>query len=187
MKRYLITDPDYYGSDIGVFDSYLRDIFRKHRVDFAAFRDKSGNPPENFAPFFLRICQEFGCERTLLNGDPYLAKKLGFWGVHLRGYQFDRIEEAKREGLFVIVSTHSLQEARQAQEMGADAITFSPVFKSVNKGTPQGIEKLEKVCKALNIPCFALGGILEEDQIDACEIAGAYGFASIRYFVRPMS
>ncbi|OQX74020.1 MAG: hypothetical protein B6D59_03760 [Campylobacteraceae bacterium 4484_4] len=184
MKSYLITDPDYYGCDPELFASYLRGIFENHSVDFASFRDKSGNPPEIFAPLFLQICRQFGSERTLLSGDYILAKELGFWGVHLRSDQFDLITKAKKEPLFTIVSTHTLEEAKRAQELGADAVTFSPVFASPGKGKPRGIQRLGEVCKALSIPCFALGGILETEQIRACEAAGAYGFASIRYFAK---
>ena len=60
--------------------------------------------------------------------------------------------------------------------------TFSPIFETPNKGLPVGLEVLESATSQVNIPVLALGGILTQEQVRACEIAGAGGFASIRYF-----
>jgi len=70
-----------------------------------------------------------------------------------------------------------------AKQSGADAITYSPVFDSPGKGEPKGLEDLKELVAKINIPVFALGGILSEDQIHQVAECGAYGFASIRYFV----
>ncbi len=182
MRRYLITDPEYYGSDPARFVSYLDTLFSRHSVDFAAFRDKSGNDLDLFAPLFLERARLYGVARTLLSGDVARASKYGFFGVHLRSDQFHLIPHARTLGLFTVVSTHTKEEAREAAASGADAITFSPIFPSPGKGAPQGVRSLEEVVEATPIPCFALGGILTEEQISMCAQAGAYGFASIRYF-----
>ncbi|MGD9969385.1 MAG: thiamine phosphate synthase [Sulfuricurvum sp.] len=68
--------------------------------------------------------------------------------------------------------------------MISDAITYSPVFASPGKGEPKGLEDLKELVATINIPVFALGGIVTEEQIRAVETAGAYGFASIRYFIQ---
>ena len=70
-----------------------------------------------------------------------------------------------------------------AQNEGADAITFSPIFNSPGKGKPLGLEKLKEINDKINIKCFALGGIIHKDQVDACEALGVFGFASIRFFL----
>ncbi len=84
--------------------------------------------------------------------------------------------------LFVVVSTHTVEELKKAESLGADMATFSPIFDTPNKGVPIGLKALETAVSQVNIPVLALGGILTEEQIKACAIAGASGFASIRYF-----
>ena len=77
---------------------------------------------------------------------------------------------------------HNIEELKKAESLGADMATFSPIFQTPNKGLPVGLKLLESVISEVDIPVLALGGILTEAQIDACEKAGASGFASIRYF-----
>ena len=80
------------------------------------------------------------------------------------------------------MSTHTYDEALYAQEMGADYVTYSPIFASPNKGEPKGVEDLKAVVESLDIKVFALGGIVTPEQINAVEKSGAFGFASIRCF-----
>jgi thiamine-phosphate pyrophosphorylase len=80
------------------------------------------------------------------------------------------------------VSTHTKQEAQRAEDLGADMVTFSPVFSTPNKGEPKGVEALKRLVSLLHIPVIALGGMVSEEQIKRCQESGAFGFASIRYF-----
>ena len=104
-------------------------------------------------------------------------------GVHLTSSQFGAIETAKAAGLYTVVSTHSVDEIAHAEALGADAVTYSPVFASPGKGTPKGLEDLNETAGKINLPVIALGGIVTPAQIDAVKAAGAAGFASIRYFM----
>jgi len=45
-----------------------------------------------------------------------------------------------------------------------------------------GLKDLENLLAHVTVPVLALGGILTEEQIQACRESGASGFASIRYF-----
>lgn len=182
MQQYLITDPSYYHDSIHEFTAYLSRVYEKHKVDFACFRDKRCSDIRMYANAFLALSEKYTVTKTLLNGDDRLAHALGFYGVHLQSTQFDRIIDAKQAGLYTIISTHTLQEAMNAQDLGVDAITYSPIFESPGKGTAKGIAQLQQVIDEINIPVFALGGILTQEQINLCQSTGAYGFASIRYF-----
>ncbi len=183
MKSYLITDPQVYGSDPEGFLHTLENALVSHPIDYAVLRDKENPLYAKRAPSFIDLCRKHGVQTVLLHGDAALAHDLAADGVHLTSSQFDSIAGAKSMGLFVIVSTHTHAEAAKAEALGADAITYSPIFASPNKGEPKGLEDLKEIVDKINIPIFALGGIVSAEQIDAVEKCGAYGFASIRYFI----
>lgn len=86
---------------------------------------------------------------------------------------------------FVIgVSCHSLEDAREAETAKADYIFFGPVFETPSKqafGTPQGIERLAEVCRAVRLPIIAIGGV-DQENAALCIRAGAAGIAAIRIF-----
>lgn len=183
MKSYLITDPLFYGHSVETLTDRLKRVLEHHVPDFALFRDKETPFYPELARVFIDICKEKKVPHVLVHGDPLIAYQAGADGVHLTSHQFSEIGHAKSRGLYVVVSTHTHMEALMAQGLGADAVTYSPVFPSPNKGEAKGLEDLKLIVAKIEIPIFALGGILSQEQINAVEAAGAYGFASIRYFV----
>ena len=183
MKSYLITDPAYY-HDLPSLRHYLKTAFGKHHPDVASFRDKVHSDIRPYAEAFLELGREEGTGLLLINRSVALARSLGFDGVHLTSTQFDEIAVAKSYGLRVFISTHSLDEAKMAQRLGADAITVSPIFDSPGKGLPKGLDFLENILHEVNdISVFALGGIVSKDHIALLKASHVDGFASIRYFV----
>lgn len=179
MIAYTITDPLTLN-----FHNLKSDIKRfASKTDMILYRDKSAlNYSEN-AEKFINEVQKYTFSKILLHRDYHLAYRLKADGVHLTSTQFEDIEEAKRLGLFVIISTHSLEEALKAQNIGADMVTFSPIFDTANKGEPKGIEELNRVASRVTIPVIALGGIITNKHISLCRESRAYGFASIRFFL----
>ncbi|BDY12080.1 thiamine phosphate synthase [Hydrogenimonas cancrithermarum] len=183
MLRYAITDPSYYSSDPLFFSRFLERILRFHAIDMVVLRDKQTSDYETLARSFLSLKPHFPETKFLLHSDECLAASLGADGIHLPSNAFGRISHAKSLGLWTIVSTHTLDEAVEAEQEGADAVTFSPIFPTPGKGEPKGLEKLKEIKDKISIKLFALGGIVTDEQIGAVEGAGADGFASIRYFV----
>jgi thiamine-phosphate pyrophosphorylase len=91
---------------------------------------------------------------------------------------------AGRPDFQVGVSCHSIEAAERAAADGADYLFFGPVFATPSKqafGPPQGLQKLERVCRAVSIPVLAIGGITPQNA-HACLHAGAAGVAAIRLF-----
>ncbi len=85
------------------------------------------------------------------------------------------------EKMLIAVSTHSLAEAVNAEEAGADLITLGPIFVTPSKmqyGDPLGIEALGIVKKHIRIPVFGLGGIRNANIAQVMQ-AGADGIAMI--------
>ena len=182
MKKYLITSREFYTDTPAVFRNILHEQFKKYMPDYALYRDKS-NPNYNIqAAHFVEVCAQFENIKSFIHRDADTAKELNATGVHLTSTQFDRIEYAKSLGLEVIISTHTHEEVLNAQKLGADAVTYSPIFSSPGKGTPKGIDDLKVLLHKCSINVFALGGIVEEEQVKMIEDTAAYGFSSIRYF-----
>lgn len=170
LIKYLISDPNHNYEDFS-------------DADFVCFRDKETTEFEAKAKLFIEQAKKEGIENIFLSQHYLIAKKLGATGVHLTSRQFVFVPEAKRRGLKVIISCHTEAEIEEAIRKKVDFITYSPIFETPDKGKPKGIEDLKKMVLRYNILIIALGGIVSEKEILQVKDAGAYGFASIRYFV----
>jgi thiamine-phosphate pyrophosphorylase len=178
MLSYAITD----ASTLN-FASLEEDLQRfAKRADMILYRDKQNAQYAVDAKRFVQEAKRHAFDKILLHNDLTLADSLKADGVHFSSDNIEKISLAKQRGLFVILSTHTLEEAKRAEALGTDMITFSPVFETPGKGAPVGLKKLSEIVSSVSIPVIALGGIISIEQIKACENAGAAGFASIRYF-----
>lgn len=181
IKSYLITDPEFYGSDLATFQKNLLLAFKNNSVDFALYRDKNNPNYASLAKLFVLTCKLHGV-KPILHQEYVLAKKLGAFGVHLTSTQFDAIASVKELDLFVVASTHSSDEALHVSDLGVDALTFSPIFDSPNKPNPKGLAPLKEIVGKIKTKIIALGGITTDEQIKAVESCGVYAYASIRKF-----
>ena len=182
MYKYLITSKDFYTCDVEKFCKILANQIEKHQPTHILYRDKENENYADQAAYFARVCAGYENLKSFIHQDINLAKRLNTTGVHLTSMQFDEIAKAKDFGLQVIVSTHAKEEILRAKDLGADAVTYSPIFSSPNKGEPKGVENLKEILNACDIDIFALGGILTQEHVKALEETNVYGFASIRYF-----
>jgi len=184
LISYLITDPKYYSNDLTLFEKNLKKVLKTKKVDMACFRDKTSKNFEELAKIFVKICKEFNIKKILLSEDYQLASKLKADGVHLNSKQFNDIQRAKDLNLYTIISCHNFTEIENAQKKHINAITYSPIFDTPNKGEPKGISKLREVIRSYeDLDIIALGGIINENNIRLISKTKAFGFASIRYFI----
>jgi thiamine-phosphate pyrophosphorylase len=178
MIAYAITDPTTLN-----FDNLSIDLKRfAKKADMILYRDKYEPNYSSNAKKFIAEAKKHKFDKVLLHGDIDLAFTLRADGVHLTSSQFDIIKKSKLFGLFTVISTHTLAEVKEAEKLGADMITFSPIFKTPNKGEPKGLDVLKEIVSRVNIPVIALGGVISDEQIEESKESGAKGFASIRYF-----
>ena len=123
--------------------------------------------------------------RLLVNDRSDIALAAGADGVHLttQSLPVEVVRKICGAEFLIGVSTHALDEAREARAAGADFVVFGPVFETESKrvyGPPQGLEKLAEVARELEeFPVVAIGGITLENAVD-CFRAGARGVAAIR-------
>ena len=104
-------------------------------------------------------------------------------GIHLRSNRLPAPVVRKILGSHKLigVSTHSLEEAWQAEAEGADFIVLGPIYETRSKlafGAPLGLETLRAAGKFIKIPLLALGGI-QRQQVRKVMGAGADGIALI--------
>ena len=182
IKKYLITDPKYY-KDKNSFSKYLNTIYQNYAIDYACFRDKTTKNIIPLIEIFSKLSKKYGIKKTIINQHISIAHEYKFFGVHLTSKQFSQIEYAKSLNLFVIISTHSYDEVLKAEKLGADAITYSPIFITPNKGEPKGVDDLKNLMTKTKLKVFALGGIVSDKEVQLCKDINVYGFASIRYFL----
>ncbi len=112
-----------------------------------------------------------------------IALAVGADGVHLTQNSIPvyAVRDTVKKKLMIGVSTHSLQEAKEAEKGGADFISLGPVYMTPSKlkyGGPVGLDILRKVSGRIAIPVFAIGGI-KGDKINDVMETGAYGVAMI--------
>jgi thiamine-phosphate pyrophosphorylase len=115
----------------------------------------------------------------IVNDRPDLAALAGADGVHV-GQEEISVKDARQivgpEAL-VGVSTHSIEQARQAVFDGASYIGVGPTFPSETKQFEQfpGIALLQAVAAEIRLPAFAIGGITAENLAEVL----AAGFSRI--------
>jgi thiamine-phosphate pyrophosphorylase len=129
-----------------------------------------------------------GSATELLVNDRFdVALAAGAAGVHLTSSSLPArvLRAVCGPELLIGASTHSLEDALDARDSGADFAVFGPVFETESKrvyGPPQGLEKLRQVTSALSgFPVLAIGGV-NVDNAEKCFAAGASGFAGISWF-----
>ncbi len=109
-------------------------------------------------------------------------------GVHL-GWQSLKIDVVRRmigQDKIIGFSAHSLEEAERAENSGADYISISPIFDTVNKDyfiKPLGVGEIGKIKEQINIPVIALGGI-NENNVNKVLKNGADGIAVMSTILR---
>jgi thiamine-phosphate pyrophosphorylase len=126
----------------------------------------------------------------LINNRADVASSAGADGVHLTtsSIRASVIRKTFGDEFLIGASTHSLDEAKEAYEGGADFVVFGPVFETESKsrfGEPVGVMKLNEVITQVDrIPILALGGISQRNAED-CFRAGAHGVAAISLLSDP--
>src|SRR3989304_9349645 len=106
----------------------------------------------------------------IINDDPALALAVGADGVHL-GQEDIPVHVARRiigEDKIIGLSTHSYQEAIEANSLEINYIGFGPIFQSRTKmvTSPLGIDAIRMIRDSITVPIIAIGGISDENVAD---------------------
>ena len=125
----------------------------------------------------LDICTKNNV-KCILHFYPNVAKKLECDAIHLPLFKLRENQKCLSGFKIIGTSVHSVEEAIEAQNLGATYISAGHIFATdCKKGVPpRGLEFLKEVWQAVNIPVYAIGGIkLSDEQIKLITDCGAAG------------
>lgn len=107
-----------------------------------------------------------GC-KLIVNDRIDIALACDADGVHLGQDDLPLAVGRKLMGDKIIgISTHAIDQAKEAEQNGADYIGFGPMFGTTTKTTgytARGVEMLQQIRAAVKIPVVAIGGINEQN------------------------
>jgi thiamine-phosphate pyrophosphorylase len=178
---YVILDPDVAPVPL----PHLAETLAAAGVELMQLRDKRSSPARIHikATELAAILAPRGV-RFILNDRPDIASMCGADGVHV-GQEDLPVEDARRicgSPKWVGVSTHNLQQLRDADRTSADYIAVGPIFPTGTKENPDpvvGIEFLRAAREMTRKPLVAIGGITLESSAEVFR-AGADSVAIIR-------
>ena len=147
----------------------IADVKEAVQVGVAAvqYRNKKASNKEAFAEV-LEIKKACKGIPLIINDRVDLALAVDADGVHL-GENDMPYEIARRilgDKKVIGLSIRNVEEARQAQSLGADYIGVGSIFSTTTKadaGSPVGVDVVQEIKKVCNLPVVAIGGITREN------------------------
>ena len=149
-------------------------------------KDLSGRDLFLLAERCQRLCQSYRAA-LFINDRLDVALAVGAAGVQI-GKPSIPVETARTllgSQKLIGVSTHTLEEAKAAEQSGADFILFGPVYFTASKsayGSPQGLFALKTIVDNISLPVYAIGGVTLEN-IEPAKNTGVRGVALISAIV----
>lgn len=184
-RLYVITCPPQNGPE--GYEAMVKAVC-EGGADVVQFRDKliTGRDRYVVAARLRKICLNAGV-LFIVNDAMEVALTVAADGVHL-GQEDLPVREAKKliqpmgvKNFLVGCSTHSLEQAQDAERQGADYIGIGPVFATPTKPTynPVGLSLVRTVTSKVKLPHVAIGGI---DTTNVAQVlsAGADRVAVVR-------
>ncbi len=167
----------------------IAEICREEEIKYLQLREKDMPASE-----IIKVSREImsvlkgSSTKFIINDRPDLAMASEADGVHL-GQDDIPVEFAEKilgkDKVFGL-STHNLDQAREALKKNPDYIGFGPIYKTPTKKIPDpevGTDNLKKVLEFADVPVAAIGGI-DETNIREVLDAGAKNICLVRYFMQ---
>ena len=167
-----------------IFSAYEKKmILENFEIVALTFREKDLDKNEylKLIEEIYPIYQKYKIDLILhQNYDLNLDDKYNIDGIHLsysifkslnQNIKAELIKKYKRIG----VSIHSLDEAKEVENLGASYIVAGHIFETdCKKGLePRGLKFVEDLSSTLTIPIFAIGGIDEKNSLSVID-SGAF-------------
>ena len=168
-----------------IFSAYEKKIILKN-FDIVALtlreKDLDKNEYLNLVEKIYPICKRYRIDLILhQNYDLNLDKKYKIEEIHLSYDNFKSLNKNIREELIkkykkIGVSIHSVDEAKEVENLGATYVVAGHIFETDCKKDlePRGLNFIKELSSILTIPIFTIGGINKENSHLAIN-SGAFG------------
>ena len=158
-----------------IFSAYQRKIILENfEIVSLTLREKDLNKNKylKLVEKIYPICQKYRIDLILhQNYDLRLDNKYNIKGLHLSYNTFKSLNKNIREEFIkkykkIGVSIHSINEAKEVENLGANYVVAGHIFKTDCKKDlePRGLKFIQELSSALIIPIFAIGGINQENS-----------------------
>ena len=118
------------------------------------------------------LCKQYGVP-LFINDNVEVAIQCEADGIHVGQEDMAAAQVRKKvgDGMMIGVSVHSVQEALDAVQNGADCLGVGAMFSTSTKKDAEVLPKevLREICAAVDIPVVAIGGIGKSNLL---ELAG---------------
>lgn len=123
-------------------------------------KDLSEEEYGELAAEVLMLCKQYQIP-CMLHTYIEVAKKLQHPYIHLPLFRLRENAGKLNDFIAVGCSIHSVEDAEEAQKLGATYLTAGHIYATdCKKGLPpRGTDFLKEVCSAVTIPVYAIGGI----------------------------
>lgn len=179
---YLVTDE---GASNGRSTLEVSKEAIKGGIDVLQLREKGKSYEERciLGKGLSMLCKEHGV-LFIVNDDPLLAREVDADGVHLGQEDMEQWPLERTRGIIgqdgiVGLSTHTIEQVRQANSFDVDYIAFGPVFPTRTKEYCIGTEDVSSAIEMATKPIVLIGGITP-DNVDVLVEKGARNIAVIR-------
>lgn len=162
MKLYAVTDRKWLKPGEKLVDRVEEAL--RGGVTFVQLREKTLGYDEFLAEALeiQALCRKYDVP-FVINDNVQIALEIGADGVHVGQSDMEagNVRELLGPDKLIGVSAQTLQQALRAQERGADYLGVGAVFPTSSKDDAVEVDRetLEQICREVDIPVVAIGGI----------------------------
>ena len=133
---------------------------REKELDEAAFLQEAKD--------ICALCRRYNVP-FIINDNVEIAIACGADGIHVgqEDMAAGKVRRRVGDGMILGVSVHTVEEARQAVQDGADYLGLGAVFPTSTKTDVEQMssETLQTICNAVDVPILAIGGINRDNLL----------------------
>ena len=169
MLLYAITDRAWL-KEGETLEEVVEDVL-KSGATFLQLREKIQGHEEivEMAKKLQALCKKYKVP-FVVNDDIMAAKEMDADGVHIgqSDMEYTKAREILGPDKIIGVSAGNLQEAKEAERVGADYIGVGAVFHTDTKkdATSLTMDQLKEICESVSIPVVAIGGISVDNALE---------------------
>ena len=169
MLLYAITDRGWL-KEGETLEGVVEDVL-KSGATFLQLREKIQGHEEivEMAKKLQVLCKKYKVP-FVVNDDIMAAKEMDADGVHIgqSDMEYTKAREILGPDKIIGVSAGNLQEAKEAERVGADYIGVGAVVHTDTKkdATSLTMDQLKEICEAVSIPVVAIGGISVDNALE---------------------